>query len=97
MSQHPSLRSDKTGGHYRNVLKRWEKIKHLLEEDKWNEEENSVFHLPKIKRIKIKFKKKKPVPEEKEKVGKLEEGKEEVEQVKPEKKRETEEKVEPGE
>lgn len=66
MSQHPSLRSDRSGGHYRNVLKRWEKIKHLLEEDKWNKEEDSVFHLPKIKRIKMKIKKRKPVTEEKE-------------------------------
>ncbi len=59
MSQHSSLRSDKKGGHYRNVLKRWEKLRHLLEKDKWNPDEGSVFSLPKIKRIKIKIKKKK--------------------------------------
>jgi len=69
MSQHPSLRSDRVGGHYRNVLKRWEKIRHLLEKDKWTEEKDSVFHLQKIKRIKMKIKKRKPTKEE-EKVSK---------------------------
>ena len=58
MSQHASLRSDKKGGHYRNVLKRWEKIKHLLKKEKWVKEEDSVFNLPKVKRIKLKIKKK---------------------------------------
>lgn len=66
MSQHPSLRSDRSGGHYRNVLKRWEKIRHLIEKDKWDAEEDSVFHLPKIKRIKLKIKKRKPAAEEEE-------------------------------
>jgi len=69
MSQHRSLRSDRTGGHYRNVLKRWEKIKHLLGIDKWDEEKDSLFHLPKIKRIKIKIRKKKSAEKKEEEVS----------------------------
>lgn len=57
MSIHPSLRPSKGKGH-RSVFKRFERLKMLLEKDKWHEGE-SVFGLPKVKSIKIKVKKEK--------------------------------------
>ena len=65
MSQHPSLKSSKAGGKFRSVLKRYEKIKDLVEKEKWSEEKDSVYKLPKIKRIKFKVKKTKGPAEEK--------------------------------
>ncbi|MFH1877868.1 MAG: small basic protein [Candidatus Omnitrophota bacterium] len=64
MSQHPSLKGSKVGGKFRSVLKRYEKIKELAEKEKWSEEKNSVFHLPKVRRIKFKIKKTKASAEE---------------------------------
>lgn len=65
MTQHPSLKSGQGGGKFRSVLKRFEKIKDLEEKEKWDEEKDSVYKLPKIKRIKFKVKKTKgPVDEE---------------------------------
>ncbi|NQT07090.1 MAG: small basic protein [Candidatus Omnitrophica bacterium] len=63
MSQHPSLRSSGKGKQHRSVLKRFEKIKHLKEKEKW-EEGMSIFGLPKIKILKFKIKKEKAAPEE---------------------------------
>lgn len=57
MSIHPSLRPAKGKGH-RSVFKRFERVKMLLEKDKWKEGV-SVFGLPKVKSIKIKVKKEK--------------------------------------
>jgi small basic protein (TIGR04137 family) len=65
MSQHPSLKAGKQGTEFRSVLKRYEKIKELAEKDKWDEEEDSIYSLPKVKRIKFKVKKSKG-PAEKE-------------------------------
>ncbi|MFH1552095.1 MAG: small basic protein [Candidatus Omnitrophota bacterium] len=63
MSQHPSLKGSQEGGKFRSVLKRYEKIKELADKEKW-EEEDSVYSLPKIKRIKFKIKKTKAAAEE---------------------------------
>ena len=57
MTQHPSLKGNKTGAKFRAVLKRFEKIKELAEKEKWEEEKDSVYKLPKIRRIKFKAKK----------------------------------------
>lgn len=59
MSQHPSLKGGKQGTEFRSVLKRFEKIKELAEKDKWDEEDGSIYNLPKVKRIKFKVKKSK--------------------------------------
>lgn len=58
MSIHPSLSQPDKGKQHRGVLKRFERIKMLLEKDKWKEGD-SVFGLPKIKIIKVKIKKEK--------------------------------------
>ena len=65
MSQHPSLRVGSVGARHRNVLKRFERIKQLLGEGKWDESK-SAYNLPKVKSMKIKVKKTK---EEKPKEG----------------------------
>lgn len=64
MTQHPSLKSGGKGAKFRSVLKRFEKIMELSEKDKWDEEKDSVYHLPKVKRIKFKAKKVKAAEEE---------------------------------
>lgn len=56
MSQHPSLRVDSVGARHRNVLKRFERIKKLQEQNKW-QDRLSVFGLPKVKSMKVKVKK----------------------------------------
>ncbi len=69
MSQHPSLREDSVGAKHRNVLKRFERIKKLEEQNKW-QNRTSAFGLPKVKSIKIKVKKvKEPKVEEGAAVG----------------------------
>jgi small basic protein (TIGR04137 family) len=58
MSIHSSLRSaGKAGGALRNVLKRHERIRHLMDKGLWPEGGRSVFGLPKIKQIKMKARK----------------------------------------
>jgi small basic protein (TIGR04137 family) len=47
------------GKRHRSVLKRYEKLKHLVEKSKWDEEKDSIYRLPKIKSIKFKVKKEK--------------------------------------
>ena len=59
MSQHPSLKTKRGSGH-RSVLKRFERLKYMVDKDKWNEA-MSIFGLPKIKLIKFKIKKEKPI------------------------------------
>lgn len=61
MSQHPTLRVDKVGVKHRNVLKRYERVKKMQEQNQW-EERKSAFNLPKIKSMKIKVKKVKEAP-----------------------------------
>lgn len=57
MSIHPSLRSDKHAiGAFRNVLKRHERVRHLMTQGVWSEG-RSVFGLPKIKQTKLKARK----------------------------------------
>ena len=65
MTQHSSLKGSQHGGKFRSVLKRYEKIKELAGKEKWSEEKDSIYRLPKVKRIKFKVKKVKG-PEEEE-------------------------------
>lgn len=58
MSQHPSLRSKSKETIFRSVLKRYERVKSMVEKDQW-EEEKSVYGLPKMKIVKFKVKKEK--------------------------------------
>ena len=58
MSQHPSLKSDAKGKAHRSVWKRFERLKFLIDKDKWASS-NSIFGLPKMKLLKIKIKKEK--------------------------------------
>jgi small basic protein (TIGR04137 family) len=66
MSQHPSLKAGNKEGKFRSVLKRFEKIKELAEGEKWDEEKDSVYKLPKVKRIMFKVKKQKGPAEDEE-------------------------------
>ena len=63
MSQHPSLRIETVGSRHRNVLKRFERVKKLQEQNKWKNDA-SAFGLPKVKSMKIKVKKIKETPAE---------------------------------
>ncbi|MFH1411153.1 MAG: small basic protein [Candidatus Omnitrophota bacterium] len=63
MTQHPSLKGSKVGGKFRSVLKRFEKVKDLTEKEKWDEEKNSIYKIPKVRRIKFKVKKTKAAAE----------------------------------
>ena len=63
MSQHPSLRSKRRGVKFRSVLKRFERLLHLKEKEKWDEGK-SIFGLPKEKIVRFKIKKEKAAPEE---------------------------------
>lgn len=58
MSQHPSLKSDTKGKAHRSVWKRFERLKFLVDKDKWANG-TSIFGLPKMKLLKIKIKKEK--------------------------------------
>lgn len=69
MSQHPSLKGNKGESKFRSVLKRFEKIKELEDKDKWEDEKDSVYGLPKIKRIKFKVKRSKGIDKEEEAEG----------------------------
>ena len=58
MSIHTSLKSaGKAGGALRNVLKRHERVRHLMERGLWPDG-RSMFGLPKIKQVKMKARKK---------------------------------------
>ena len=69
MTQHPSLKGNKTGAKFRAVLKRFEKIKELSEKEKWDEEKDSVYKLPKLRRIKFKAKKSAKAAEKEDAAG----------------------------
>jgi len=58
MSVHPSFKSGKNK-QQRSVLKRLARIILLRKENKWNEEKDSIFGLPKVKIVKMKIKKEK--------------------------------------
>ena len=63
MTQHPSLKSGDKDKQHRSVLKRFERLKHMIEKGEW-EDGKSIFGLPKIKMLKFKIKKEKAAPEE---------------------------------
>lgn len=65
MSIHPSFKSGKSKTQ-NSVLKRLERLLHLQKDEKWDEEKDSIFGLPKVKVQKLKFKKEKKeaAPEE---------------------------------
>jgi small basic protein (TIGR04137 family) len=58
MSIHPSLNFSEKDKKQRSVLKRIERIKHLIEKNEWKEGDK-IFGLPKIKSVRIKIKKEK--------------------------------------
>lgn len=58
MSIHPSLSSSSKDKKSRSVLKRTERLKIMLEKDKWKEGDD-VYGLPKIKTVRLKIKKEK--------------------------------------
>jgi len=58
MSIHKSLKGD-TKNKHRTVRKRWERIRSLMIQQKFDREKDSVFGLPKEKIIKFKIKKEK--------------------------------------
>ena len=58
MSVHPSFKSGK-GKQQNSVLKRLARLMLLQKEEKWEEGKNSIFGLPKVKVLKLKFKKEK--------------------------------------
>jgi len=59
MSQHPSLLGSQKGKAHRSVLKRYEKLKYLVEKEKWDDQKSSIYSMPKIKQVKFKVKKEK--------------------------------------
>ncbi|MFC1753455.1 small basic protein [Thermoproteota archaeon] len=69
MSIHPSLGSASKGKQQRTVLKRAEKIKHLMEKGKWDDKNPKVYGLPKIKMLKLKIAKKEKAAEKPEEEG----------------------------
>jgi len=58
MSMHPSLKTAEKGKKQKSVLKRIERIKSMIDKEKWKEGDD-FYHLPKLKSIKIKIKKEK--------------------------------------
>lgn len=58
MSLHPSLASATGGKQQKSVLKRSERIKHLIKKGLWKDD-SPIFGLPKIKALRIKIKKEK--------------------------------------
>ena len=58
MSMHPSLKASEKGKKQRSVLKRIERIKWMVDKERW-QEGDPVYGLPKIKTVRIKIKKEK--------------------------------------
>ena len=56
MSIHPSLGSAVKGKQAKSVLKRSERIKHMMAKGQWKDD-SKVFGLPKIKALRLKVKK----------------------------------------
>ena len=70
MSLHRSLKSSMSSKGHRNVLKRLERIKKLKQEERWAEENDSIYGLPKVRSIKVRAKTKtKEAPEEQAAAG----------------------------
>ena len=65
MSVHPSFKSGKNK-QQNSVLKRLARLLQLQKDDKWDEEKDSIFGLPKVKVTKLKFKKDKKTGDEEE-------------------------------
>ncbi|HNV86567.1 MAG TPA: small basic protein [Candidatus Omnitrophota bacterium] len=61
MSQHTSLKLKALSGRHRNVLKRYERIKKLKQDERW-QDGMSAYGLPKVKSVKVKVKKAKAGP-----------------------------------
>ena len=55
---HPSLRAAVKGKQQKSVLKRTERIKHMMTKGLWKDD-SKVFGLPKIKALRLKIKKEK--------------------------------------
>jgi small basic protein (TIGR04137 family) len=68
MSMHPSLKAASKGKKARSVLKRIERIKSMIDKEKWKEGD-PVYGLPKIKAIKIKVMKKEKAEEKPAEAG----------------------------
>lgn len=58
MSIHPSLSISDKDKKQRSVLKRTERIRTMMEKGQWKEGDD-IYHLPKIKTVRIKIKKEK--------------------------------------
>jgi small basic protein (TIGR04137 family) len=58
MSMHPSLKATEKGKKVRSVLKRIERVKSMMDKEKWKEGDD-FYHLPKLKTVRIKIKKEK--------------------------------------
>ncbi len=58
MSMHPSLKATEKGKKQRSVLKRIERVKSMIDKEKWKEGDD-FYHLPKLKTVRIKIKKEK--------------------------------------
>ncbi len=58
MSLHSSLKRSSSAGRHRNVLKREERLEKLLDDEKWEDEKDSIYGLPKVRSIKLRVKKK---------------------------------------
>src|SRR3989338_5772349 len=59
MSQNSSLKISSRSKRHRSVFKRFERIRMLIKQGRWNEDADSAYGLPKVKSIKIKIKKEK--------------------------------------
>lgn len=66
MSIHSSFRTGGGSGKHRNVLTRLERLEKLEAAGKWNESEQGLFGLPKVRSIKVAMKKKKKKTDEEE-------------------------------
>ncbi len=64
MSIHSSFRSGGAAGKHRNVLSRLERLEKLTAAGRWNESEQGLFGMPKVRSIKVAMKKKKKKTEE---------------------------------
>lgn len=56
MSLHPSLKVSSAGATIRNVLKRHERVRLLMEQGKW-EDGRVALNLPKVKQLRLKARK----------------------------------------
>lgn len=69
MSIHRSLHSNTASAGHRNVLTRTERLEKLEKTGRWNADEDGVFHLPKVRSIKVAVKKKKKKDKDEETEG----------------------------